>query len=167
MIETSMLNSRLPVLTLILLSNAGVHAQNAEPPLPHGAIARLGTSRLVHIGNLESVVLSPDGKIVASGVQSSKGEYVPFEFDVEDKTDKQQILVGSSAIRLWDTQTGSLLREVQTPAGEVSALAFSADGSTLFARCSDFLCAFETATGKKQWEQKLNHIPGLNYTMHV
>src|SRR5262245_14807032 len=41
-------------------------------PLPVGALARLGTLRLVHVGQLTSVAVSADGKLAASGVSDGK-----------------------------------------------------------------------------------------------
>jgi hypothetical protein len=35
-------------------------------PLPEGAVARLGTLRLVHRGGVAAVAVSPDGKLVES-----------------------------------------------------------------------------------------------------
>src|SRR5262249_32655376 len=45
-------------------------------PLPRGAVARLGTLRFVHLGRLASVAISPDGKVVASGVTEGKKVYL-------------------------------------------------------------------------------------------
>src|SRR5689334_5204869 len=54
-------------------------------PLPEGALARLGTIRLRHPGLIQSVSLSPNGKLVASA--------------------------GGKAVRLWDVASGKLIRE--------------------------------------------------------
>jgi hypothetical protein len=38
--------------------------------LPDGAVARLGSLRLVHVGGVSAVAVSPDGTLLASGVRS-------------------------------------------------------------------------------------------------
>src|SRR5262245_19149966 len=73
-------------LLVLLASNAGTnHLPGHEPnaarlgrygdPLPEGAVARLGTLRLVHLGGLASVAVSPDGKVIASGARQGKRVY--------------------------------------------------------------------------------------------
>jgi WD40 repeat protein len=57
-------------------------------PLPAGAVARLGTARFRHAGEVTTVVYFPDGKTVASG-------------GMDD------------TIRLWDTATGKELRRFE------------------------------------------------------
>src|SRR5262245_9316037 len=60
-------------------------------PLPDGALARLGTLRLIHLGGLDSVAVSPDGKVVASGVRDGK---------VVDRG--KYGWVTEATVRLWD-----------------------------------------------------------------
>src|SRR4051794_1016736 len=55
-------------------------------PLSPGAVARLGTVRLRHAGEVRGVAFAPDGKAVAS-----VGE-------------------GPAAVRIWDVSTGRELR---------------------------------------------------------
>ena len=123
--------------------------------LPEGALARLGTLRLVHLGHIKAVAVSPDGKFAASGVSGGKTTYLGW------RPHQQFGGFGSgwgvreprATIRLWDTATGKLIREITTPDAPVSSLHFSPIGGTLFAGCGDNLCAWDTATGRKFWEQ--------------
>src|SRR4051794_16809254 len=45
-------------------------------PLPEGALARLGTLRLVHPGEISAAAVSPDGKLAATGVRQGKDVYL-------------------------------------------------------------------------------------------
>ncbi len=90
-------------------------------PLPDGAVARFGTVRFRHGGQLHSIAYSPDGKTIASG--------------------------GFGRIMLWEAETGkpitSLMRRDPTPAGPGKpsrmvalrghhfGLAFTPNGKTL------------------------------------
>ena len=62
-------------------------------PLPMGAIARLGTIRWVHGGDVRAVAYSPDGKLLASAGDNKQ-------------------------IRLWDAETG---KEIKTLEGHTGA----------------------------------------------
>ncbi len=112
----------------------------ADEPLPAGAVARLGSSRLVHVGPITAVAVSPDGKIAASGVE-----------DAQPPEDRAEVKEG--VIRLWDTRSGKRLRELRTPGHTSLCLAFSADGGQIYGGCGDHLCCWETATGQRRWVQ--------------
>ena len=94
-------------------------------PLPAGAIARLGTNRLRHAAQVNSVVFSPDSKLLASGSH--------------DKT-----------VRLWEVATGKELRRLEGHQGAILALALSPDGKVLASGGEDRTTRlWDMATGKE------------------
>ena len=64
---------------------------------------------------IQSLMFSPDGKILASG---SRNEYQPFN-------------ITTGKIHLWDVDTGQTVATLKTPGRRVDTLAFSPDGKTL------------------------------------
>ena len=83
-------------------------------PLPEGATMRRGSLKFRHLGLINCVAYSPDGKILATGG--------------DDR-----------CIRLWDVDTSKQIHELPTQ-GRVTSLAFSPDGKTVAAGDgSDFL----------------------------
>jgi WD40 repeat protein len=92
-------------------------------PLPPGALARLGTLRLRHVGShIDAAALTPDGKTIAS--------------------------VGwNGRCRLWDAITGKELCQFESHES-ASCLAFSPDGKVVAAGCSSVVTVAEVANGK-------------------
>jgi WD40 repeat protein len=107
--------------------------ESAEKPLPPGAIARLGSVRLRHEDEVRAVAFSPDGKKIASVPQ------------------------GGSRIRVWNTTTGKLLREIDAPgifsrkifAPDDYSLAFTPDGKAIAAGVGPDVCFWELASGRQ------------------
>ncbi len=73
-----------------------------------------------HPGAVQSVAISPDGKILASG-----GGMQPIGN------------FGDSQIRLWDLETGEMLRTLEGHSDEVTALTISPDGRLLASGSQD------------------------------
>lgn len=152
------------IIAFFLASAGPAHCQPPRNPrtdcygdaLPEGAIARLGTLRLTHLGGIEVVAISPDGTVAASGVRQGKEKHLSERIvqQAEGLTIKEVVRVTEATIRLWNVKTGELLRELSTPDAPVTHIRFATDGKTFFAGCGKFLCCWESDTGKKVWQQE-------------
>ena len=108
-------------------------------PLPERAIARLGTIRLRHGGDIFSVIFTPDGKsVIASDpgviciydpttgarVRSFPGHRDGMEVLALSQDGKMLAGIGgANSVYLWDLATGRFLREFgKRDEGEVSNL---------------------------------------------
>src|SRR5260370_12730754 len=104
--KTNRMTSHLGTLLAAILATA------AEPrplppadPLPDGAVARLGSTRLRHAGPANCIAFSPNGRLLASGG--------------DDRL-----------IRFWEPATGL---EVGRLEGQAARIAFTPDGRGLLA----------------------------------
>jgi RNA polymerase sigma factor (sigma-70 family) len=121
-------------------------------PLPEGAVARLGTSRLNHGNGIQAIAYTPDGHLVSFGrdgrvhlwhaatgqllrtvvIGAAEGAY-HFALSPDGK---RLVVADNSAagtMTVWDVATGGELRRVPMPAQRqyFSLLRYAPDGRTL------------------------------------
>lgn len=119
----------LPIVTLLLSTSTAV----AQPkdrlgdPLPAGAIARIGTTRLQLDREILASAVSPDGKRIAA--------------------------ISDSMLGVWDVPSGKQVLNLPWPRGDGSGprvIVFTADGKSLVCNQPNeqTLCLLDIATGK-------------------
>src|SRR5262245_26719202 len=109
--------SRLRVLVLLVLVAAGlwivflltrgdqVRLDCYGDPLPEGAIARIGSTRLRHCWAVSSLAFLHDGRTLAAG--------------------------DDEIVRLWDSASGKEIRHFNAEVGQIRVMAVSPDGKHL------------------------------------
>src|SRR4051812_49238713 len=111
-------------LALSLVSADGPRLDLLGDPLPEGAIARAGTSRLRHDRMVIGIACSPDGKLVASGGWDN-------------------------LVRLWDGKTGKEVRRLEGHTKPIYGVAFSPDGKLLVSNGQEnTIRVWEVSSGK-------------------
>jgi RNA polymerase sigma factor (sigma-70 family) len=111
-------------------------------PLPAGARARLGTTRLRHQHTIKAVRFSRDGKLIVSGAWDDTA-------------------------RLWDAATGRELRRLADPGKPISAVDLSPDGKVVAAgNLNQTFVLWGAATGKELFRSpKLeNNVLSLRFS---
>lgn len=109
-----------------------------DEPLPPGAVARLGSTRLRHANRVRSVALTPDGTAVLA------------------KADE-------GFARLWDARTGTERRRFADPKYDIVQAALSADGTMVAVAVSEpAIVLYETATGRMR-----RRLLGGKYAYHL
>jgi WD40 repeat protein len=118
-------------------------APAAEPPLPPGAIVRLGETRFRHGNAVHCLAFSPDGKVLACGgggltlwgvatgkpLHPSGDKRLAWAASLAFSPDGKHIVTAASrGVHLWDTSTGKLVRDLKGHTNGVEAVAWSDDG---------------------------------------
>ena len=97
---------------------------NNPEALPEHAVARLGTVRFRHGATITAMTISTDGKYLATGS-------------------------GDRTVRIWETDTGKLLRSIHCESPYPTGIAFSPDGRQIAADVdSENISIFEWQTNK-------------------
>jgi WD40 repeat protein len=158
-------------------------------PLPAGAIARLGTSRLQHDGKVNALAYSPDGKWLASAgadavirlwdaetgkggfeLKGHQGAIQGLAFVPAGEGKPAQVLISAGfdkTIRFWDLKTGQELNHVINHPEVPATLAVSPDGKLLASggnrESHIFLWKVEDGKEVRRWKAHQGGVTSLAF----
>ncbi len=144
-------------------------------PLPHHALFRLGSNRLRTPGGVESVALSPDGRVAAATAATGASSWLllwdlpsrrlrvrldgpagRFLYNLLFSPDGKTLTATAwsdsqgNGFCVWDVASGKLQATVSVPGQRIDAWAFSPDGKVLAgSRLGQGIILFEAATGRE------------------
>jgi WD40 repeat protein len=153
-------------------------------PLPEGAVARMGTTRLRHSDGVSHVVYSPNGQSLASlsrdrtlrvwDAKAGRQLQVFQEPDLDYyavafSPDSTKLAAaggdpfhgGNAGLRFFDLGTGKEIRQLIGHNQPAYMVAFSPDGKTLISVSCDQVIRWDTANGQKLTEWKLRSTAAL------
>jgi WD40 repeat protein len=99
--------------------NPPARVDQVGDPLPDGAFRRLGSARLRNGAGILTITYAPNGKWIASAGGTPWAQ--------------QGVTSGDRAVRVWDAESGKLVREFLDHDTGVSCLAFHPDGKRIAA----------------------------------
>ncbi len=117
-------------------------------PLPKGAIARLGDLHFAQRGRVDGIVVSPDGKVVATAGAPYRRILHGYG-DFEDAN-----------LYLWNAETGRLTHDIPLGIGS-RPLGFSTDGKVLAVTSKQDFMFVDVATGKLYWPSEKPERPAF------
>jgi WD40 repeat protein/uncharacterized caspase-like protein len=145
----------LAAVSLLMLAGAACWAQKP------GLVVQTG-----HADDVNSVAISPNGKIVASGSRDrtirlweiATGTELRAIIETDGMTDeigavafspdgKTLAVCQSNTVKIWDIQTGTRLRVLDKHHDTVGSLAYSADGKMLVSGSMDEIKVWDVSTG--------------------
>jgi WD40 repeat protein len=167
-----------------LAQAAPPHLDCHGDPLPAGATARMGTTRLRHGDAVCHVVYSPDGQFLASlsrdrtvriwEAKTSRQIHLIQEKDVDYYAvawapDSMTLAVaggdtfhgGKAGIRIFDVKTGHETKCLDGHNQPAYCLAYSSDGNTLISVSHEQVLSWDMARAEKQSEWKLGSTATL------
>jgi RNA polymerase sigma factor (sigma-70 family) len=163
-------------------ADAKAPAPEPAEPLPDGAVARMGSTRLRHVG-VSGFAFLPDGKTVrtvgadrvvrawdtTTGRQTGsvvlrKGTAGAVALSADGKT---AAACNKDAITVWDAESGEVLATLTGPKADLGSFGFSPDGKMLCAATWDIrLTVWDWRAGKQEAVPVPKRDFGMDSTFH-
>ena len=124
-------------LAVVLFAQDSLGEDFTRSNLPEGAVARLGKGLEGHRDRVYSVVFSPDGATLASGIGSLA------------KSEDGTVRLGDGTVRLWDVASGREIAVLEGHTHWVRSLSFSPDGTTLASSSENSVRLWDVASGRE------------------